>query len=136
MGGANTGTNKIGQAQLAAGTVPKATQATTADLAAFDRQQVQNQRISQGLNLFAEGIQGIDFSNPVSQATESQSQADAYKKWLEMQKLNADGLNFMPMMPFKIRDSGAGLVAEGWGNAAKGISSGLLSGIGTMYGKK
>ena len=138
MGGANTGTNKIGQAQLAAGTVPKATQATAADLAAFDRQQAQGKRIAQGLDFLAKGIQGIDFSNPMSQAKESQSQAEADRKWLEMQMQQgeSDNLNFMPMMPFQIRDDGRGLIAQAWGNAGKEIASGALGAVGTMYGRR
>lgn len=138
MGGANTGTNKIGQAQLAAGTVPKATQATAADLAAFDRQQAQGKRIAQGLDFLAKGIQRIDFSNPMSQAKESQSQAEAYRKWLEMQMQQgeSDQLNFMPMMPFQIRDDGRGLIAQAWGNAGKEIASGAFGAVGTMYGRR
>lgn len=140
MGGANTGTNKIGQAQLAAGTVPKATLATQADLAAFDRQQAQSKRIAQGLDFLAKGIQDIDFSNPMSQALSSQNQADAYKRWLEMQeeqkKSNPDALNFMPMMPFQIRDDGRGSIAQAWGNAGKDLASGVLGAVGTMYGRK
>jgi hypothetical protein len=136
MGGANTGTNKIGQAQLAAGTVPKATLATQADLQAFDRQQAQAQRISQGLDFLAKGIGDIDFSNPVSQAKESQSQAEAYRKWLEMQKGAAGELNFMPMMPFQIRDDGRGQIAQAYGNAGKDLAGGILGAVGTMYGRK
>ena len=138
MGGANTGTNQIGQAQLAAGTVPKATQATAADLAAFDRQQAQGKRIAQGLDFLAKGIQDIDFSNPMSQAKESQTQAEAYRKWLEMQMQQGDSgqLNFMPMMPFQIRDNGRGLIAQAWGNAGKEIATGALGAVGTMYGRK
>lgn len=137
MGGANTGTNKIGQAQLAAGTVPKATLATQADLAAFDRQQAQGKRIAQGLDFLAKGIQGIDFSTPeMSQARESQSQAEAYLKWLEMQKGLSNELNFMPMMPFQIRDDGRGQIAQAWGNAGKDLAGGILGAVGTMYGRK
>ena len=139
MGGANTtATNKIGQAQLAAGTVPKATQATAADLAAFDRQQAQGKRIAQGLEFLSNGIQDIDFNNPMSQAKESQSQAEAYRKWLEMQMQQgqSDQLNFMPMMPFQIRDDGRGLISQAWGNAGKEIASGALGAVGTMYGRK
>jgi hypothetical protein len=140
MGGANTGTNKIGQTQLAAGTVPKATLATQADLAAFDRQQAQSKRLAQGLDFFAKGIQGIDFStNEMSKAKESQSQAEAYQKWLEMQKMlqeNPDALNFMPMMPFQIRDDGRGQIAQAYGNAGKDLAGGILGAVGTMYGRK
>ena len=137
MGGANTaGTNKIGEAQFAAGTVPKATQATAADLATFDRQQAQGKRIAQGLEFLAKGIGEIDFSNPVSQAKESQSQAEAYRKWLEMQQGAAGELNFMPMMPFQVRDDGRGLIAQAWGNAGKQVASGALGAVGTMYGRK
>lgn len=136
MGGANTGTNQIGQAQLAAGTVPKATQATAADLATFDRQQAQAQRVSQGLEFLAKGIGDIDFSSPASQAKESQSQAEAYRKWLEMQQGAAGELNFMPIMPFQVRDDGRGLIAQAWGNAGKQVASGALGAVGTMYGRK
>lgn len=137
MGGANTGTNKIGQAQLAAGTVPKATRATAADLAAFDKQQAQNQRIASALQFFGDRISSMDFNSPMSQAYESQSQADAYKRWQEMQRENDnDGLNFIPMMPFTIRSSRPELVSNAWGNAGKDVASGLLSAVGTMYGRR
>lgn len=135
MGGANTGTNQIGEAQFAAGTVPKATQATAADLAAFDAQQAQNKRIGQGLGALAKGIGEIDFSSPASAALTSQNQADTYKKWLEMQlKNNPDALNFMPMMPFDIKSTNPELVSNAWANAGKTLASSAVSGVGKAYG--
>lgn len=136
MGGANTGTNKIGEAQFAAGTVPKATQATAADLAAFDAQQAQNKRIGQGIGALAKGIGDIDFSSPASAALTSQNQADTYKKWLEMQlKNNPDALNFMPSMPFDIKSTNPELVSNAWANAGKTLATSAMSGVGKMYGK-
>jgi hypothetical protein len=135
MGGANTGTNKIGEAQFAAGTVPKATQATAADLAAFDAQQAQNKRIGQGLGALAKGIGEIDFSSPASAALTSQNQADTYKKWLEMQlKNNPDALNFMPMMPFDIKSTNPELISNAWANAGKTLATSAVSGVGKAYG--
>jgi hypothetical protein len=135
MGGANTGTNKIGEAQFAAGTVPKATQATAADLAAFDAQQAQNKRIGQGLGALAKGIGEIDFSSPASAALTSQNQADTYKKWLEMQfKNNPDALNFMPMMPFDIKSTNPELISNAWANAGKTLATSAASGVGKAYG--
>ena len=134
MGGA-AGTNKIGEAQFAAGTVPKATQATAADLQAFDRTQAQNQRIAQGLGAFAEGIRGINFDTSESNAMQSQDQAERYLKMLEMlQKNQKEGLNFMPNMPFQIRSSGENAVYDAWGNAAKTLASSAIGGVGKMYG--
>lgn len=135
MGGSATGTNKIGEAQFAAGAVPKATQATAADLQAFDRTQAQNQRIAQGLGAFAEGIKGINFNTSESNAMQSQDQAEKYLKMLEMlQKNQKEGLNFMPNMPFQIRSSGEGAVYDAWGNAAKTLASSAMGGVGKMYG--
>jgi hypothetical protein len=135
MGGANAGTNKIGEAQFAAGTVPKATQATAADLAAFDAQQLQNKRIGEGLGALAKGIGDIDFSSPASAALTSQNQADTYKKWLEMQlKNNPDALNFMPMMPFDIKSTNPELVSNAWANAGKTLATSAMSGVGKAYG--
>jgi hypothetical protein len=135
MGGANTGTNKIGEAQFAAGTVPKATQATAADLAAFDAQQAQNKRIGEGLSALAKGIGDIDFSSPASAALTSQNQADTYKKWLEMQlKNNPDALSFMPMMPFDIKSTNPELVSNAWANAGKTLATSAVSGVGKAYG--
>jgi hypothetical protein len=135
MGGANAGTNKIGEAQFAAGRVPKATKATAADLAAFDAQQAQNKRIGQGLGALAQGIGDIDFSSPASAALTSQNQADSYKKWLEMQlKNNPDALNFMPSMPFDIKNTNPELVSNAWANAGKTLATSALSGVGKMYG--
>ena len=137
MGGANTGTNKIGEAQFAAGTVPKATQATAADLAAFDAQQAQNKRIGEGLGALAKGIGEIDFSSPASAALTSQNQADLYKQYLEMQeqlKKNPDMLNFMPMMPFDIKSTNPELVSNAWANAGKTLATSAVSGVGKAYG--
>jgi hypothetical protein len=137
MGGANAGTNKIGEAQFAAGTVPKATQATAADLAAFDAQQAQNKRIGQGLGALAQGISDIDFNSPASAALASQNQADMYKRYLEMQeqlKKNPDALNFMPMMPFQTQSTNPELVSNAWANAGKTLATSALSGVGKMYG--
>ena len=137
MGGANASTNKIGEAQFAAGTVPKATKATAADLAAFDAQQAQNKRIGQGLGALAQGIGDIDFSSPASAALTSQNQADSYKKWIEMQealKKNPDALNFIPMMPFQIQSTNPELISNAWANAGKTLASSAVSGVGKMYG--
>jgi hypothetical protein len=135
MGGSAPATNKIGEAQFAAGTVPKATQATAADLQAFDRTQAQNQRIAQGLGAFAEGIKGINFNTSESNAMQSQDQAEKYLKMLEMlQKNQKEGLNFMPNMPFQIRSSGENAVYDAWGNAAKTLASSAMGGVGKMYG--
>jgi hypothetical protein len=143
MGGANTGTNKIGEAQFAAGTVPKATKATAADLAAFDAQQAQNKRIGQGLGALAQGISDIDFSSPASAALTSQNQSEMYKKYLEMQKQlemneklknNPDALNFMVMNPFEIHSTNPELISNAWANAGKTLATSALSGVGKMYG--
>jgi hypothetical protein len=131
MGGANTGTNKIGEAQLAAGTVPKATQATPADIAAFDAQQAQNKRISQGLGYLAEGISDMELGSPYSKAKSSQDQA---KKWKQFQMASDGDLNFMEMNPFAIRSTNPELISNAWANAGKTLSSSALSGIGKMYG--
>lgn len=135
MGGSAPTTNKIGEAQFAAGSVPKATQATAADLQAFDRAQAQNQRIAQGLGAFAEGIQGINFNTSESNAMQSQDQAEKYLKMLEMlQKNQKEGLNFMPNMPFQIRSSGENAVYDAWANAGKTLASSAIGGVGKMYG--
>ena len=108
-----------------------------AHLAAFDAQQAQNKRISQGLGALAQGISNIDFSSPASSALTSQNQADSYKKWIEMQealKKNPDALNFMPMMPYQIRSSNPELVSNAWANAGKTLATSALSGAGKMYG--
>lgn len=131
MGGANTGTNKIGEAQFAAGTVPKATQATPADIAAFDAQQAQNKRISQGLDYLAKGISDIDFNSPYSKAKSSQDQA---KKWKQFQMASDGNLNFMEMNPFAIRSTNPELISNAWANAGKTLGSSAISGIGKMYG--
>jgi hypothetical protein len=135
MGGSATGTNKIGEAQFAAGTVPKATRATAADLQAFDRTQAQNQRIAQRLGAFAEGIKGINFNTSESNAMQSQDQAEKYLKMLEMlQKNQKEGLNFMPNMPFQLRSSGENAVYDAWANAGKTLASSAIGGVGKMYG--
>lgn len=136
MGGANTGTNKIGQAQLAAGTVPKATLATQSDLAAFDRQQAQGKRIAQGLDFFAKGIQNMNFDAPVSQALESKKQLDAYQEWLKMQEESSNNLILPPRISYQIRSSNPELVSKAWGNAGKDIAGSMLGAVGTMYGRK
>lgn len=136
MGGSVTSTTPGGAFNPQAEVRP-ATQATSADLAAFDAQQAQNKRISQGLGALAQGISNIDFSSPASSALTSQNQADSYKKWIEMQealKKNPDALNFMPMMPYQIRSSNPELVSNAWANAGKTLATSALSGAGKMYG--
>ena len=136
MGGSVTSTTPGGAFNPQAEVRP-ATQATSADLAAFDAQQAQNKRISQGLGALAQGISNIDFSSPTSSALTSQNQADSYKKWIEMQealKKNPDALNFMPMMPYQIRSSNPELVSNAWANAGKTLATSALSGAGKMYG--
>lgn len=136
MGGSATSTTPGGAFNPQAEVRP-ATQATSADLAAFDAQQAQNKRISQGLGALAQGISNIDFSSPASSALTSQNQADSYKKWIEMQealKKNPDALNFMPMMPYQIRSSNPELVSNAWANAGKTLATSALSGAGKMYG--
>jgi hypothetical protein len=137
MGGANTGTNKIGEAQFAAGTVPKATQATAADLAAFDAQQAQNKRIGQGLEFLGKGTSDIDYSSPASAALASQNQADNYKKFMEMQssQKDSDSLNFMPQMPFNLQSTNPELVNNAWADAIKTLVGSAVSGAGQMYKK-
>lgn len=137
MGGANTGYNKIGEAQLASGTVPKATQATAADLAAFDAQQAQNKRIGQGLGALAKGLGEVDFSSPESSAFAGQNQENLYKQYLEMQeklKNNPDYLNFMPVNPFQVRSANPELISNAWANAGKTLATSAASGIGKAYG--
>jgi len=137
MGGANTSSTSTtpGGAFNPQAPVQKATQATAADLAAFDAQQAQNKRIGQGLGALAKGIGEIDFSSPASAALTSQNQADSYKKWLEMQlKNNPDALNFMPSMPFDIKNTNPELVSNAWANAGKTLATSALSGVGKMYG--
>ena len=137
MGGANTSSTSTtpGGAYNPQAPVQKATQATAADLAAFDAQQAQNKRIGQGLGALAKGIGEIDFSSPASAALTSQNQADTYKKWLEMQlKNNPDALNFMPMMPFDIKSTNPELVSNAWANAGKTLATSAMSGVGKAYG--
>ena len=137
MGGANTSSTSTTPegAFNPQAPVQKATQATAADLAAFDAQQAQNKRIGQGLGALAKGIGEIDFSSPASAALTSQNQADTYKKWLEMQlKNNPDALNFMPMMPFDIKSTNPELVSNAWANAGKTLASSAVSGVGKAYG--
>ncbi len=134
MGGSATSTTPGGTFNPQA-PVMKATQATAADLQAFDRTQAQNQRIAQGLGAFAEGIKGINFNTSESNAMQSQDQAEKYLKMLEMlQKNQKEGLNFMPDMPFQIRSSGEKAVYDAWGNAAKTLASSAMGGVGKMYG--
>ena len=137
MGGANTSSTSTtpGGAFNPQAPVQKATQATAADLAAFDAQQAQNKRIGQGLGALAKGIGEIDFSSPASAALTSQNQADTYKKWLEMQfKNNPDALNFMPMMPFDIKSTNPELISNAWANAGKTLATSAASGVGKAYG--
>lgn len=137
MGGANTSSTSTtpGGAFNPQAPVQKATQATAADLAAFDAQQLQNKRIGEGLGALAKGIGDIDFSSPASAALTSQNQADTYKKWLEMQlKNNPDALNFMPMMPFDIKSTNPELVSNAWANAGKTLATSAMSGVGKAYG--
>jgi len=134
MGGSATSTTPGGTFNPQAEIRP-ATQATAADLQAFDRTQAQNQRIAQGLGAFAEGIKGINFNTSESNAMQSQDQAEKYLKMLEMlQKNQKEGLNFMPDMPFQIRSSGEKAVYDAWGNAAKTLASSAMGGVGKMYG--
>jgi len=139
MGGANTSSTSTtpGGAFNPQAQVQKATKATAADLAAFDAQQAQSKRISQGLGALAKGIGEIDFSSPASAALTSQNQADLYKRYLEMQeqlKKNPDMLNFMPMMPFQVQSTNPELVSNAWANAGKTLATSALSGVGKMYG--
>jgi hypothetical protein len=137
MGGANTSSTSTtpGGAFNPQAPVQKATQATAADLAAFDAQQLQNKRIGEGLGALAKGIGEIDFSSPASAALTSQNQADTYKKWLEMQlKNNPDALNFMPMMPFDIKSTNPELISNAWANAGKTLATSAVSGVGKAYG--
>lgn len=136
MGGANSATSTTpGGAFNPQAEVRPATQATAADLAAFDASQAQNKRIAQGLGAFAEGIKGINFNTSESNAMQSQDQAEKYLKILEMlQKNQGNGLNFLPNMPFQIRNSGEGAVYDAYGNAGKTLASSALGAVGKMYG--
>lgn len=131
MGGSNTGTNAIGEAQLASNTVPKATKATAADLAAFDAQQLQNKRIAQGLGAFAKGLGDFDFRTPEKKAKASQEQANM---WRQFQMANSGDLNFMAMNPFEIQSTNPELISNAWANAGKTLATSALGGVGKMYG--
>lgn len=138
MGGANTSSTSTtpGGAFNPQAQVQKATQATAADLAAFDAQQAQNKRIGQGLGALAKGLGEVDFSSPESSAFADQNQDDMYKQYLEMQeklKNNPDSLNFMPMMPFQARSTNPELIRNAWLNAGKTLASNAISGIGQYY---
>jgi hypothetical protein len=130
MGGANTSTTPGGEFNPQA-QVQKATQATPADLAAFDAQQAQNKRISQGLGYLAEGISDMGLSSPISKAKDSQDQA---KKWKQFQMASNGDLNFMEMNPLMIRSSKPELVSNAWANAGKKLAGSAVSGVGKMYG--
>jgi len=131
MGGANTGTNKIGEAQFAAGTVPKATLATPADKAAFISEQEKNKRIAEGIAMFAKGLSEIDFNNSQNKAKENKKQQDM---WRQFQMANSGELNFMPVMPYQIRSTNPELISNAWANAGKTLATSALGGVGKMYG--
>lgn len=134
MGGSATSTTPGGTFNPQAEVRP-ATQATAADLQAFDRTQAQNKRIAQGLEALSQGIQGINFNTSESNAMQSQDQAEKYLKMLEMlQKNQKNGLTFMPNMPFQIRSSGEEAVYNAIANAGKTIGSSALGSVGKMYG--
>lgn len=133
MGGANTSTTPGGEFNPQA-QVQKATQATPADLAAFDAQQAaqqaQNKRISQGLGYLAEGISDMELNSPISKAKNSQDQA---KKWKQFQMASNGDLNFMEMNPFAIRSTNPELISNAWANAGKTLAGSAVSGISQYY---
>jgi hypothetical protein len=143
MGGANTSSTSTtpGGAFNPQAPVQKATQATAADLAAFDAEQLQNKRIAQGLDFLGQGISGTanssPASTPASAALASQNQADNYKKLMEMQlsQKDSDSLNFMPQMPFNLQSTNPELVNNAWADAVKTLVGSALSGAGQMYKK-
>jgi hypothetical protein len=143
MGGVKSGTNKIGEAQFASGTVPKATKATPQEVSSYLDQKNQNQQLMQrlglGMGVFAQGMAQQDKEkekeNPINSALASQNQADAYKRWIELQQLmkqNPDSLNFMPTMPFNIQNTNPELISNAWANAPKTFFS---SAIGSFMNK-
>ena len=133
MGGSATSTTPGGTFNPQAEIRP-ATQATAADLQAFDRTQARNKEMTQGLMALAGGLgkatEGLGSSGNENNAMQSQMQAEQYRKFLEMlQKNQAEGLSFMPNMPFQMRSSGEGEVYNAMANAPSTFLNSAFSGM-------
>lgn len=121
MGGSATSTTPGGTFNPQAEVRP-ATQATAADIAAFDSSQAQNKRMTEGFLALGAGLgkstEGLGSSRTESNAIQSQMQAEQYRKFMEMmQKNQANGLGFIPDMPFQLRNSGDESVYNAWEKA-------------------
>jgi hypothetical protein len=141
MGGSNgqqmpQGMNAIGEQQYAAGTVPKAIQATPEESAMFkQQQQYQNQQQLNDL-LSSAGKTTQTTASPYDRAAKSQS--DSASAWTAMQRSSGDGtgsLGFSPMGGYSIPPSGAEKVAQGWEDAAKTILTPTMAIIGKLANK-
>jgi F0F1-type ATP synthase membrane subunit c/vacuolar-type H+-ATPase subunit K len=146
MGGAKSATSTTpGGAFNPQAPVMKATRATAADLQAFDRTQARNQQMAQGLMALGAGLgnaatglgsSGSSQSGSESNAMQSQMQAEQYRKFLEMlQKNQAEGLGFMPDMPFQTRSSGEEAVYNAWANAPSTFINSAMGGMSKGFGK-
>jgi len=140
MGGSNgqqmpQGMNAIGEQQYAAGTVPKAIQATPEESEMFKQQQYQQQQQLKDL-LSNIGKTSQTTSSPYDRAAKSQS--DSASAWTAMQRSSGDGtgsLAFSPMGGYSIPSSGAEKVSQGWADAAKTIGSSAIAGMGKPSNK-
>jgi hypothetical protein len=146
MGGAKSATSTTpGGAFNPQAPVMKATKATAADLQAFDRTQARNQQMAQGLMALGAGLgnaatglgsSGGSQSGSESNAMQSQMQAEQYRKFLEMlQKNQAEGLGFMPDMPFQTRSSGEEAVYNAWANAPSTFINSAMGGMSKGFGR-
>lgn len=141
MGGANKSSTSTtpGGAFNPQAQVLKATKATPQEVSSYLDQKNQNQQLMQrlglGMGVFAKGLAEQEKENPINSAITSQNQADAYKKWLELQQLmkqNPSSLNFMPTMPFNVQNTNPELISNAWANAPKTFFS---SAIGSFMNK-
>lgn len=140
MGGSATSTTPGGTFNPQAEIRP-ATQATAADLQAFDRTQARNKQMTEGFLALGAGLgkatEGLGSSGNENNAMQSQMQAEQYRKFLEMlQKNQAEGLNFMPSMPFQMRSYGEDAVNNAWANAPATVLNSAMPSITKAFSQQ
>ena len=147
MGGAKSATSTTpGGAFNPQAEIRPATRATAADLQAFDRTQARNQQMAEGFMALGAGLgnaaaglgsSGGSQSGSESNAMQSQMQAEQYRKFLEMlQKNQAQGLGFMPDMPFQMRSSGEEAVYNAWANAPATVLNSAIPSITKAFSQQ
>jgi len=130
------GMNAIGEQQYAAGTVPKAIQATPEESAVFKQQQQYEQHQQLKDLLSNAGKISQTTSSPYDRAAKSQS--DSASAWTAMQRSSGDGtgsLEFSPMGDYSIPAAGEEKVSQALAGAVSTIGTSAIGGIGKLANK-